>query len=269
MSLGAARSRTLAQLLGLGLCMMACNGADVGFGIALTLDIDTSVSDAALAEITRVHLVGRGDETTDTVITLDRPLARRERLVYRPGLASRSVALHITAEAQSNATLASGDSGFLALEVGNTSSATVTLGTGVQTDGGSDDGSLSGTDGDDVLFAGPSGSLRGEQFEQVLLGFHDVFAADSPDQAIVPSAAADGSLKLRFIGPGGRALGSGTLKGVPFSSMSGADDGASLRRLMGGSGYVDPQVANAATSDHILFLTTDGVHAGLLARVAQ
>jgi len=74
---------------------------------------------------------------------------------------------------------------------------------------------------------------------------------------------------LQLFGPADRALGSVTLRGVPYASVADADVDVVLRRLLGGSGYVDPAIPNPAPVSQILFLTTDGIHDGLMASVVH
>ncbi|MEO6951379.1 MAG: LamG domain-containing protein [Polyangia bacterium] len=88
------RGALLVALLAVG---CANGGLDLGFSVALTARFGTDVDDARLASVTTLLLRTTGDETYSRTITLGRPAAREERLVYRPAPASRTVQVAIEA----------------------------------------------------------------------------------------------------------------------------------------------------------------------------
>jgi hypothetical protein len=90
------RSLALHSLL---LAALACAGcaSSEGFGIDLTMTFASSVPDVAVAGVTSFTIRVSGDETGEYSFTLGRAANRTERIVYRPKLTSRNLAIDVQA----------------------------------------------------------------------------------------------------------------------------------------------------------------------------
>jgi hypothetical protein len=99
----------------LGLASCGTNGLDVGFGVATTVVLDSSVADATLPRISSLQIDVTGDETYSAVEPLAHGATRTERFIYRPLPSSRSLIMAIAALAEDGTVLASGESGVITL----------------------------------------------------------------------------------------------------------------------------------------------------------
>lgn len=124
---------SLAVLLS-ALC--GCRAPDVGFGIATTLQFDTTVSDAALATVDTLDVTASGDESFTGTLALSRAAMRVERSIYRPRQSTRSLMLGFVARDGNGAMVASGTSGPLVLHAGSTRATTIYLARPGPGDGG-------------------------------------------------------------------------------------------------------------------------------------
>jgi hypothetical protein len=171
-----------------GLCA-AIAGCAAGNGTSLdvTLLFDDSVTDDALARVTRLSFTANGDETGQFNLTLSRPARRAERLIYRPLASTRSLLLTIAADAADGTTVAQGSTPVLSLVPGRTLATAVTL-----------TGELGGQDAavDDVLPDLASSD------EAEVVG-HVVFT--SAAQTLNP-ATCSGAVELQLEGPGNAPL---------------------------------------------------------------
>jgi hypothetical protein len=120
--------RALALLLMGGAVACGLPPPDLGFAVALDVQVDESVDDATLGSVVALLVRASGDETYDHIISLDRALQRDERFVYRPSPSSRSITIEVLASDATLAVVAQGDSGPLQLQPNGTISATITLG---------------------------------------------------------------------------------------------------------------------------------------------
>jgi hypothetical protein len=102
-----------------------------GFGVALSIVADSSISDAALANITRIDLSVSGDETESAHYDFSRrafPM-RKETVVYRPLAASRTIAIAITAFDADGNPVGAGSTVSIALSADQLTAAQATLST--------------------------------------------------------------------------------------------------------------------------------------------
>jgi hypothetical protein len=110
------------------LLVVGCRAPDVGFGVALRLDADASVSKATLAGITTLDLRVRGDELAQQTYPVTNPFShdREERVVYRPKVTSGHLQFQVTGRGGDNLPLAYGE-GTVDLRAGGTVALTVKL----------------------------------------------------------------------------------------------------------------------------------------------
>jgi hypothetical protein len=117
------RLRALVLVAALSLC--ACK-EDLGFGVALTLELDPRV-DATV--VSKLQVVASGDESDQVVYDFPRRAFQKgeERVIYRPRPATRSLHLELVARDITGSALALGNTPTLSHEPGETTSVTVTL----------------------------------------------------------------------------------------------------------------------------------------------
>jgi hypothetical protein len=121
------RGRALAVALA---ALSGCSsGVNVGFGVALTVRFDRSVTDAQVASVRRFEIDASGDETDHSIEPVTRPSGaqRVERLVYRPRKATRHLALAVSAFDGNNNLVAVGATMTLSLTAGKTTVAEAVL----------------------------------------------------------------------------------------------------------------------------------------------
>jgi len=107
----------------------------------LTLDVDPAVSDGDLAKVTELKFTAAGDESGTFDLPLSRPLARTERLLYRPRSDSRAISLAVDGFDTKGVETLHG--GSVAIALGSTSHAEITLyGTTMLGDAGALDGGV-------------------------------------------------------------------------------------------------------------------------------
>jgi hypothetical protein len=106
----------------------ACGGAAPATPeVELTIGVDSSVTNDALATIESLALHATGDETYDHAVTLSRPLQRDERIVYDASAATRAVTIEIDALDKLGHVVASGSTSSLALSARARAKANITL----------------------------------------------------------------------------------------------------------------------------------------------
>jgi hypothetical protein len=96
--------------------LAACGGVDNGYAVDLTVDLDASVSDAAVSEIVTVFVDVSGDEMGH--YSLEKPFQanpfggrREERLIYRPRVPSGMLTFQVDAYDRAGRLLAFGSAG--------------------------------------------------------------------------------------------------------------------------------------------------------------
>ncbi len=98
---------------------------DLGFGIAVSLRFEDSVTDDALAQVRQ--LMFETDEPFTSSVPIDRPLARVERIVYRPLSRIHALSMRVSALDQNGLVLASGFAALATLLPGETAQLEVSL----------------------------------------------------------------------------------------------------------------------------------------------
>jgi hypothetical protein len=123
------------------LAFLAGCGTNYGFGVELTISVDDTVSDAALASVNEL-VFGAGDDESGTYTqSITPPLARRETLIYRPFPSTRTLTLTVSAVDADGDVVAQGITKEIKLTSGKATAAGVNLSsvTGVHIDLGMDD----------------------------------------------------------------------------------------------------------------------------------
>ena len=94
-----------------------CKTTDRGFGVELTLTIDSSVAGGQIATIKHLRFNVSGDETESPTYDFSRPAfaSGPERLVYRPLVSSRSISIEVDAVDDNGTVIAAGSTGAVAL----------------------------------------------------------------------------------------------------------------------------------------------------------
>ena len=118
---------TVRAVFGLALLLSACGGPSVGFGVALTLRFDSTISDPTLATVDSFAIAASGDETYSTTVTLPRAPMRIERTIYRPDQATRNLTINVVALDGHGNVVALGASKPLELSAGKTTATTIDL----------------------------------------------------------------------------------------------------------------------------------------------
>jgi hypothetical protein len=126
----------------------------LGLAVAITLRADNSVSDDALASVRSVAFHATGGETYDGTDDVS-GLARTARVVYRPASETRALQIEIDVLDATMKIVASGNTGPLAIDSGQTDAVTVTLSAPTGADGGVD------LRGEDLRGADLSGTCAG------------------------------------------------------------------------------------------------------------
>jgi hypothetical protein len=115
-------------MLTIVLVAAGCADPDLGFGVAMSLVFDDTVSDQALASVKNLSFTSSGDESFAKAIALDHPAARNERTIYRPLVTTRSLSLAVSAlDGPAGAVIASGHSAALTLTPGGTTAVSIIL----------------------------------------------------------------------------------------------------------------------------------------------
>jgi hypothetical protein len=98
--------------------LVAC--ANSTFGVGITVAADATVTDMTLASVSVLSVRATGDETYRYDLPLSRPMLRQEDLRYTPLSTSRAVTIEIDALDGAGKVLASGSTGALQLNAGQT-----------------------------------------------------------------------------------------------------------------------------------------------------
>jgi hypothetical protein len=121
----------LTRLRPLWLCLFAgaCSAGSLT-AIDLTMTFDSSVSADALAQVKTFAISTSGDDTDSYTTTLDRPAMRTERQTYLPASSARSIGFSVDAYAADGTGLAHGTSAVTPIQLGKSSSVSISLSSG-------------------------------------------------------------------------------------------------------------------------------------------
>jgi hypothetical protein len=214
MAVGSSR-RSRGLLLALVVTASACsNGTNLGFGVAMTLHFDQTVTNSALSQITRLAFVS--DEPFDSSLAVGRPLGRVERLVYRPLSQLHSISIKIAALDASGIALATGVADVPSLAPDKTTEVDVAMTAPELSDAGMPDGGPIDLSGADLTSAcsGVTGTIICEDFENGLQSFWEALDGTDPNIAIDTSRAHTGTHALHIQIPATATLPQGGLGGT-------------------------------------------------------
>jgi hypothetical protein len=113
-----------------------------GFAVELSIRFDDRMSDATLSSIASLAVATSGDEIYEAPLVLGRPVARVERILYRPAASSRSIEIHVSAKSRDGAEVGAGDAGPIGLTPGAATEVELVINDSSQLDGGTDGASL-------------------------------------------------------------------------------------------------------------------------------
>jgi hypothetical protein len=122
--------------LWVGAALLLCAGCKTsgssGFGVALTISADSSLSDGTLKTITQMDLAVSGDESETVHYDFTRTafVRRQETAAYRPLANSRALTIAVTVRDASGMAVGYGAKANIALSSGKLAPATVTLSAG-------------------------------------------------------------------------------------------------------------------------------------------